>query len=179
MLANEAGAPSAQILPVPQDGGGGDDDDPLKMMKSDLANAKGKLVMTETTSGGWSQGTPNAPKGDWEQRRIGPDWPEVLRKTRLDIEQSVYAACSVPAVLMDKRAEGTSQREGLRRFAHLGLEPLARIVEAELADKLETAVHLDFAPLMASDLAGKARAIKGMVEAGLALDKALEIAGVE
>ena len=40
-LANEAGGPVAQLLPVPLDGGdGGEDTDPLAPMKSDIAAAK-------------------------------------------------------------------------------------------------------------------------------------------
>lgn len=179
LLSGEAGAPSAQVVPVPRDGGDGSEDDPLKQLKHDLAKANGKAMLVETTAGGWDAGSPAAPRRDWQQSRIGADWPDVLRKTRQDMEQAVCLACNVPVSLVNPRSEGTAQREGLRRLAHLGFEPLARIVELELAAKLETEIRINFEPLMASDLAGKARAIKGMVDAGLTLEKALEIAGVE
>ena len=180
-LANEAGAPPAQLLPVPE--GPKDpesDDDPLAKLRRDIGKAKGKPVLVETTAAGWGEGMGGAPRRDWEQKRVGADWPDVLRATRDDCFQHVAAACNVPGVLLDPRAEGTSQREGLRRFAHLGLEPLGELVAAELAAKLDApGLKLSFAPLMASDLAGKARAIKGLVDAGVELPAAVAIAGLE
>ena len=41
-LGEEAGAPTAHVLPIPQDGGDGGKDDPLAMLKADIAAAKGK-----------------------------------------------------------------------------------------------------------------------------------------
>ena len=179
-LASEAGASPAQLLPVPQDGGDGGGDDPLASLKGDVAAAKGRVVLVETTQGGFGTGQAAAPRHDWQQQRIGADWPDVLRATREDVFQHVATACNVPPVLLDKGAEGTSQREGLRRFAHLGLEPLGEIVAGELRDKLDMpGLALDFKSLMASDLAGKARAIKGLVDAGVGLEQAIMIAGLE
>ena len=177
MLNNEAGAPSAQLLPVPADGGDGSDTDPLVKLKQDLATAKGGNVLVETTAAGWGQGMSGAPRQDWEQRRIGASWPDVLRSTRRDVAEAVATACNVPFVLLDPQAEGTSQREGLRRFAHLSVEPLARVVEEELEMKLGR-VRFDFGPLMASDIAGKARAVRGLVDAGIPLAEAVAVTGL-
>ena len=134
-LADEAGAPSAQLLPVPQDGGdgGGEDTDPLASLKSDIANARGGSLLVETTSAGWGGGMAEAPQRDWRQSRIGPDWPDALVQTRSDAFDAVAGACGVPSALLDKGAEGTSQREALRRFLHLGVEPLGAVVAEELA----------------------------------------------
>ena len=179
-LSKEAGAPAAQLLPVPQDGGDGGDSDPLASLKADIANARGKVLLVETTASGWGEGGAAAPRRDWQQQRIGPAWPEVLDATRKTVAEDVARACGVPSVLLDARAEGTSQREGLRRFAHLALEPLGRIVAEELAMKLEAPrLRLDFEPLMASDLAGRARAFKGFVEAGLTTEQAAAIVAVQ
>ena len=116
-LADESAAPSAQLLPVPQDGGDGDEDtDPLAKLKADIGNARGGALLVETTSAGWGEGQGGAPQRDWRQARVGPDWPDVLRETRSDAFDAVAGACNVPAVLLDKKSEGTSQREGLRRF---------------------------------------------------------------
>ena len=179
-LADEAGAPAAQLLPIPSDGGDGSGDDPLAGLKTDIAKARGKAVLVETTSAGWGQGQGGAPRRDWEQRRIGAEWPDVIRATRGEVFAHVAAAANVPSVLLDARSEGTAQREALRRWVHLGVEPMGQLVAAELADKLDRpGLTLDFSPLMASDLAGKARAVKGLVEAGLALPAAAAIAGLE
>ena len=179
-MADEAGAPPAQLVPVPQDGGTGGDDDPLAALKADIAKAKGRALLVETTAAGYGQGPSGAPRRDWEQRRIGAEWPDVLRETRGEVFEHVAHACGLPAVLLDSRSEGTSQREALRRWVHLAVEPMGDLVAAELASKLDLpGLTLDFSPLMASDLAGKARAIKGLVEAGLDLPAATAIAGLD
>ena len=55
----------------------------------------------------------------------------------------VLAACGVPpAMFID--ADGTSQREALRRWHLNTVMPLARQVEYELTEKLETEVRLRF-----------------------------------
>ena len=48
-LADEAAGPLAQILPIAQDGGA-EDTDPLAQLKADIAAARGKAVLTETTA---------------------------------------------------------------------------------------------------------------------------------
>ena len=179
-LANEAGAPSAQLLPVPADGGSGGDDDPLKQLKADIAAAKGKAVLVETTAAAWGQGPAGAPRRDWQQSRLGFEPPDISRTMREDVFSHVLAACNVPPALVHERAEGTSQREALRRWVHLAVEPMGALVAAELAAKLDRpGLTLDFSALMASDLPGKARAIKGLVEAGLELPAAAAIAGLD
>ena len=103
----------------------------------------------------------------------------MLRSTRSDVFEHIAAACNLPAVLLDPRAEGTSQREALRRWVHLAVEPMGDLVAAELAAKLDRpGLRLDFGALMASDLAGKARAIKGLVEAGVDLAQAVMVTGL-
>ena len=179
-LADEAGAPSAQLVPVPQDGGDGGDDDPLKQLKADIAKARGRALLVETTSAGFGQGPAGAPRRDWQQSRVGFEPPDIARGVREDVFGHVLAACNVPPSLVHDRAEGTSQREALRRWVHLAVEPMGDLVAAELAAKLDMpGLRLDFSPLMSSDLAGKARAIKGLVEAGLELSAAAAIAGLD
>ena len=173
-LADEAAASPALLLPVPSDGGDGTAADPLARLKGDVAAAKGRALLVETTAAGWGDGPSSAPRQDWRQQRLGADWPDVLRSTRRDVAESVAAACGVPPALLSASAEGTSMREALRRWAHVSLEPLGRIVAAELADKLDApGLSLDFDRLMASDWAGRARAVGVLVKAGMALDTAL------
>ena len=179
-LAAEASAPAAQLVPVPSDGGDGGDEDPLAPLKRDIAKGGGKALLVETTAAGWGEGQGSAPRRDWEQRRIGADWPDVLSSTRAAVFHHVAAACGVPPVLLTEHAEGTSQREGLRRFAHLALEPLGRIVAAELAMKLDSpGLSLSFDALMASDIAGRARSFKSFVEAGLSAEDAGRIVALD
>ena len=144
-LANEAGGPVAQLLPVPQDGGDGAEEgaDPLSGLKSDIKDAKGSALLVETTSGGWGEGAVNAPRADWKQQRLGPMPPDAMVK----LAESAYgrslaaAGCS-PALFND--ADGTSKREALRQW-HMGVvRPLARMLSAELTDKFGTPIRLKF-----------------------------------
>ena len=74
-------------------------------------------------------------------------------------------------------ADGTSQREALRRWHLNTVMPLARLLEHELTMKLETEVRLKFDnyPL---DLVSRATTIDKLVRAGIAPDDARKIAGL-
>ena len=69
-------------------------------------------------------------------------------------------------------------RESWRRFVMGSVESVARLVEAELSAKLESPVKLSFEGLWAHDLAGRAQAFKGMVAAGMSLERAVAISGL-
>ena len=143
-LANEAGGPLAQLIPVPQDGGDGDEDtDPLAGLKSDIAAAKGNALLVEATAGGWQEGKVAAPKSDWKQQRLGPMPPEAMVKlAESAFARSLAAAGASPSLWND--ADGTSNREALRQW-HMGVvRPLARMLSAELSEKFGTPVRLKF-----------------------------------
>ena len=88
---------------------------------------------------------------------VQPDPSEGHLTLRREAALELIKAAGVPAVLADPRAEAQGQREGFRRFVHATIEPMARIVEAELTAKTGLACALNFASLFAADLAGRAR----------------------
>ena len=186
-IADEAGAPPAQLVPVPADaaptgtdGDGDPENDPLSELRRDIGKARGKALLVETTAGGYGKGQGAAPRRDWEQRRIGAEWPDVLETTRRAVFMDVAAACSVPGVLLSPGAEGTSQREALRRWVHFAVEPMGELIAAELAAKLDRpGLRLNFSRLFASDLAGRARAVGILAKAGVELAEARRLAGLE
>ena len=143
-LANEAGGPVAQLLPVPQDGGGtGEDGDPLAGLKTDIAKAAGKAMLVETTAGGWGEGAVNSPRSDWKQSRLGPMPPDAMVKLAESSFARVLAACGASSALWDD-SDGTSKREALRQW-HMGtVRPLARLLEHELTAKLDAPIRLKF-----------------------------------
>ena len=144
-LANEAGGPVAQLLPIPQDGGDGADEgaDPLSGLKSDIAAAKGTALLVETTAAGFGEGAVAAPRNDWKQMRLGPMPPEAMVKlAESAFGRSLAAAGCSPSLFND--ADGTSKREALRQW-HMGVvRPLARMLSAELSEKFGTPVRLQF-----------------------------------
>ena len=91
---------------------------------------------------------------------------------------AVLAACGVPPSLASTRSEGSSQRESFRRFIHTTIQPASKMVAEELSRKLDQQISLSFESLFASDLAGRARAFRSMVEAGLTLERAAALTGL-
>ncbi|MCY4589766.1 MAG: phage portal protein [Alphaproteobacteria bacterium] len=175
-LADEAGGPTAQLLAVPADGGDGADGDPLAALKSDISQARGKALLVETTAAGWGDGKTAAPQHDWRQQRLGPAPTEAMVKLADAAFARVLAAagCS-PSLFND--ADGTSKREALRQW-HLGtVQPLARVLETELTDKLGLPVRLRF-DLYNVDLAGRAQAFQKLVAGGVAVSEALATSGL-
>lgn len=88
----------------------------------------------------------------------------------------VLAACGCSPALFDD-SDGTSKREALRQW-HLGtVQPLARLLEHELSEKLEADVRLRF-DLYNVDLAGRAQAFQKLVAGGVAVNEALATSGL-
>ena len=177
-LADEAGGPVAQLLPVPQDGGDGGDGDPLAGLKSDIKDAKGSALLVETTSGGWGEGAVNAPRADWKQARLGPMPPDAMVKLADSAFSRVLAAAGVPPSLFVDDADGTAQREGLRRF-HMGtVVPLARLLEVELSEKFGVSVTLQF-DNYPRDMVSRAQVFSKLAAVeGVSPELALELSGM-
>ena len=179
-LADEAGGPIAQILSIPEDGGDGEEDDPLAELKADVAAARGKALLLETTSAGYGQGRQAAPGNgnrDWVPSRLGPNPPVGVVQAADAAFTRMLAACGCPPGMFEAKADGTAQREALRRW-HLGtVEPLARVLEHELTWRLETEIRLRF-DQYPKDIAGRASAFKALVTGGMDMTQAAAVSGV-
>ena len=176
-LGEEAGAPVGSVLPIPQDGGDGTEDDPLAQLKLDLAAARGRQVLTETTAAGWGEGRGSAPQADWAPRRFGANPPAALGVLRDAASMAVLDACGVPRALAES-ADGTAAREAWRRFVMGACEPVANLITDELERKLETPIAFDFRALWAHDLAGRASSFKALVGGGMDVTQAAATAGL-
>ena len=176
-LADESAGPLAKLLPIPDDGGDDSGDDPLRELKRDIAAARGKALLLETTSGSWGDGRAVAPKRDWIASRLGPDQPASMVKLAADAFDRTLAACGLNPGLFSSTGDGTRMREGLRQF-HLGtVLPIAKMIEAELSAKLEADIRLGF-DLYATDLAGRAQAFSKLVSSGMELARAAALSGI-
>ena len=177
-LADEAAGPLAQLLAIPADGGDGDEDtDPLAKLKADLGSARGRAMLVETTAAGFGEGRSAAPQSDWKQSRLGPQPPAALVAVADAAFARMLAACGCPPSLFAADADGTAQREGLRRF-HLGtVVPIARMLERELTARLEADVRLRF-DTYPTDLAGRAGSFQKLVASGMDMAKAAAITGL-
>ena len=180
-LADESDGPRGKLIAVPVDGGDGGENDPLADLKRDIRTLRGRAALVETTAAGWAEGRAAAPQKDWVPRRLGADPPAALIELRTAVEVTIAGACGVPAVLLSAGGDGTARREGYRQFLHGSIEPLARLVEQELTDKLEGAVRLSFRRLEAGDVTGRARAWRSLVgkDGAMDADRAAELTGLD
>ena len=67
---------------------------------------------------------------------------------------------------------GSGRREAYRQFLFSTLQPLGRVVAAELSAKLDAEVVIDWTELRAADIASRARAFQSLVNGGMALPEA-------
>lgn len=176
----ELRTPVGKIIPVPQaqsdyETAEGDPISPLKDLKDGLQKLDGRLATPETMMNP-GDGRGSAPARDWVPQPLQPVFPasapEILEATR----SSVYAACGVPSALWTSGAAST--REAFRAFLVSCLKPITNVIVAELDRKLETRIVFDFGALLSGDVATKARATKGLVDAGVELESALTMAGL-
>lgn len=175
-LQRDTAALSATVIPMPPTRTD-DDDDPLAALKTALIGSKGKSAFVESTQTSFGGDHRDAPRGDWEQKRLGPSPPESLVALHGAAAEAVLGACGVDPVLAGFRTgDGTLAREAYRRFERGLIQPLGRLVETELRAKLDAPdLSLSFASLRASDTATLARAFKALVEAGLSAEAAAAI----
>ena len=169
-LADEASMTRGGVLPMPTRGDG------LPELKADLKRLKGRVAFVEAHDSTGYADSRKTPGAGWDLKRIGADPPVALVKLADLAFREVVAACGVnPGLFSD--ADGTALRESYRQAVHSVVQPLGLLVAAELSQKLETEVSLDFSRVMAADIMGRARSLRSLTEAGVPLDRALELAG--
>ena len=169
-LAEETSTATSYVLPLPE---GGD----VEKLKADIKAGRGRLHIVDTTSTGWGDGTAAAPRQDWRSNRLGADPPESLGKLRSDVKADIFGVYGIPSSI---HGTGGSARESYRQFLASTIQPLAKLVVEELADKLATpTLALGFGELRAADIASRARAFKQLVDAGMDKAKAASITGLE
>ena len=168
-LANESSGPVGRLLGIPVDG----QDATVQALKADIRDAKGRTALIET--GDW--GNSGDSKVDLKTERFGAEPPASLVQLVTIASQEVYSACGLNQALWGG-SQAAAVREAWRLCLFGVLSPLGRLVESELQDKLEDTVTLSWQELRASDLSGRARAFQSMVGGGMAVDKAVAVAGL-
>ena len=183
-LGQEADMPTGAAIstnrdPGPPTGDDGEDEDPNAGLKRDLASLKGELALIESFATGGGEHRNEGTRKDFAVTRLGADPPATLPALRGDVEHCLAAALGLPAALLSPNADGTAAREALRRWLHTTLMPIAEMVCEEFERKLETPCSLTFERLEAGDIGGRARAFMQMRKAGLRVEAAARLAGLE
>ena len=150
--------------------------DGLPELKADLKKLKGRVAFVE---GARQHRLRRLTQDSWRWMGSKTHWrepPETLVKLHDQSTREVFAAIGLnPSLFGD--ADGTALRESYRQAVHTLIQPLGLLVAAELSEKLETEISFDFSRIMAADIQGRARALKSLTESGVAIDRALELAG--
>ena len=169
-LADESGSVHGSFVEVPVD-----PDATVDPLKADIKRAKGALLMVE--AGDYD----NAGRGrqaDYKQKRFGADPPASLVALHTEASGEVYAACGLNETLF-RAGQGSGAREAYRQALFSAIAPLGMIVQSELRRKFETEdITIDWTELRASDIVGRARAFKSLVESGVESDKAAALSGL-
>lgn len=162
-LRDEASANHGYVIPAPLGGLSKADNAEIR---SDLKNLRGNTAMVPAMES-FGDGRPGSAPGNWQPQRIGMNPPQTVVVLRQQVGTGVLGVCGVPSELIAGRAEGTGRRESWRQFLHGTLQPVADILAAELAEKLEMPVTVSFDRLFASDVQGRARAFQSLVGGGV------------
>ena len=170
-LADEAGMPRGAFLPMPIAG----DDPTVDALRATIRKASGQILLVEAAHRVASGGP--GPQREWQLNRMGAAPPDALVELHSKASLEIYAACGLNPALFTSEGD-TASREGYRQALHSVLAPLGRLVAAELSDKLEADVRLDWQELRAGDIAGRARAFQSMVGAGMDVAKAASLSGL-
>lgn len=91
------------------------------------------------------------------------------------LHQRILTACGVPPALVTGNGNAGAMREAYRLFILQTIEPLARMLLPELHKVGVSALASD--AMMSADVAGRARAVGGLVKAGVPLERAMSLAG--
>ena len=179
-LSEELSGPTGQVVPAPVEALGSvraDGTDPLGALEAAIGNLRGQTALVPTLSRTELTGGAGV-AADWRSVRIGANPPESVVTLRGDGHNAILAACGVPPQLFSGGAQANSAREALRQFLHLAISPVARVLEDEARAKLETDVSLNFTSLHASDVQGRARSFKALVDGGMSLPDAAAASGI-
>ena len=169
-LGQEANSAAGSLIPVPQGV-------PMAGLQDDLRKLSGKLSLVPTTAGGFQAGFSQAPRGDYDVKRLGSNPPAGVVQLREDSQRSVLAACGVPTGVLGGET-ANSLRESYRQFLHGSIMPIAQRLALQVGERFDLDFAMNFDKLFASDLSGRARAFGSMVQGGMDVTKAATLAGL-
>ncbi len=167
-LAEELNSGVGFVVPVPNV-------QATTQLQADLRTLKGRLALVETVNQGFGVGQGGVPSGDYQVRRLGGNPPESTVTLRRQAEESILAAAGLPVSILGTSSD-TAAREGVRMFMRQTIQPVAKSVAGVIAAKFDVPdLTFSFEPSTA-DLQAKSRSFAAMVQAGLSIDQALQIA---
>ena len=172
-LTAEGEVPSLRIIPQPF----GQSQPAADSIRA-AVNTGLRLALPETTASGGGAGRSSAPLTDWKSYTIQPEYMAAGVDLHALALQETAGVCGLPAPMVPgSAAAGPAHREAFRQFVALTVQPLGRILEAEVSRVLERPVRLTHNQLASADVASRARAFKALVENDIDRDRALALVG--
>ena len=172
-LGNEFLTPHGFFIPIPKTGG---QDASVVQLRSDIKGAEGSSLLVESMADSWQTGGRGQVNNDWNAKRFGADPPATISEIWSQATKAIISAYGLPPALFSDDG-ATNTRESWRMALFSLLNPLGRMIEEEMSMKLGTGVELDYTELQASDLQGRARAFKSLIDGGMDVMQASKIAG--
>ena len=174
-LSEELNSRVGYMLPTPELS-----DEQDRLLRADLASLAGNVgLITSQQHGNYVGGNQSPGSTDWQPRRFGANVPPSNLVARREIGYDVLGALGVPPQLLQADAPAGALRESYRILLAGGIQPVGRIVAAELSRKLEREIKLSFRMMAAADIAGRARAWRSLAGNDAEFDgDAAEVAGL-
>ena len=173
-LTGEAAIPSVRVTAMPA----GQGEETGKRLAQSVRSKHGGIAFPETTYAAGGQGRTAAPAADWKGQRYGFDAEQSAVNLHALMHEEVFGACGVPTALAPgSKAAGPAAREAFRQLLVGTVEPLSRLVAAEVGRVLESPVKLSFTKLAAVDVAARGRAVHILAQAGVERDEAMRLVG--
>ena len=172
VLAQELAIPTGRILPA------GGNSEQLRVYGSEIA-AGGLTIASQNFN------QEQTPSSRWTPQKIGPEPPAEVVDLRGELASDIVACYGLAGLFSG--GDGAAQKEALRRAWSATLQPIARIIEAELRDKLDVPdLEISLDELRASDEQARSRAfgsrcnaVSRLVSSGVGVEKALRLAGLD
>ena len=172
-LTAEGDIPISRIIPQPQ----GDSQNTADSIRKAITTGL-RLALPETTTAGHGAGRSSAPLTDWKPYRLGPEYMAAGVDLHALSLQETAGVCGLPAPMVPgSAAAGPAWREAFRQFVALTVQPMGRILEAEVSRVLERPITLTHHALASADVASRARAFKSLIENNIDEAKALQLVG--
>ena len=172
-LTAEGEVPVSRIIPQPQ----GDSQNTANSIRKSITDGL-RLALPETVAAGDGSGRASAPLTDWKPYVVQPQYMAAGVDLHALALQEVASVSGLPAPMVPGAASaGPALREAFRQFVALTVQPLGRILEAEVSRVLERPVRLQHHQLASADVASRARAYKALIENDIDQARALQLVG--
>lgn len=113
--------------------------------------------------------------------RFGPEYPAAAPQLTQTLCAQVVASCGVPPLLLSMNVGGSALRDAWRSFLASSAAAVADQLAAEATRLFDTPVQISVTPrrlATPTDLVTRSRAVKSLVDAGIDITEAKEIAGL-